>query len=94
MSKGHALIAEVVSLDEASDVALLKVATNSVPLPIAESKSVRLGDLVATVGFPSISLLGSSPKYSSGNVAGLLGVQDDPTAFQVSLPKPGNSAER
>ncbi|MDA7660636.1 serine protease, partial [Verrucomicrobia bacterium] len=92
VSKGQTVKAKIVAKDKVNDIALLKVERTSVPLPIGTSKSVRLGDAVASIGFPSVSLLGSSPKYSNGTVSGLLGFQDDPTTFQVSLPiQPGNS---
>ena len=84
--------AKVVQVDAANDLALLKAEERSVPLPITPSRSVQLGNTVATVGFPNIGLQGSSPKLSKGEIAALAGAGDDVRYFQVSLPvQPGNS---
>ena len=44
--------ATVVKVDAANDLALLKAAGKFAPLPIAASRTVKLGGTVATVGFP------------------------------------------
>ena len=63
-----------------------------VPLPIAASRTVKLGGTVATVGFPDIGLQGFAPKLAKGEIASLAGAADDPRYFQISLPvQPGNS---
>ncbi len=63
-----------------------------VPLPIATSRGVKLGGLVATVGFPNIGLQGFSPKLAKGEIGSLSGIQDDPRYFQIRVPvQPGNS---
>ena len=56
--------ASVVKVDAANDLALLKVAGKFAPLPIAASRSVKLGGSVATVGFPDIGLQGFAPKLA------------------------------
>ena len=82
----------VVKLDSANDLALLKADGRFVPLPIAASRLVKLGDTVATIGFPNIGLQGFSPKLAKGEIASLSGAQDDPRYFQISVPvQPGNS---
>ena len=48
--------ASVVKVDAANDLALLKGVGAFKPLPIAASRTVRLGGTVATVGFPDIGL--------------------------------------
>lgn len=84
--------AKVILADPASDLALLKVQGEFHCLPIKPSRSVRLGETVATVGFPNPVLQGFSPKLAKGEIASLAGIQDDPKWFQVSLPvQPGNS---
>ncbi len=86
------LQAHLVSQDASNDLALLKVAGQFAALPIASSRTVRLGESVATVGFPNVELQGRSPKLARGEIAGLSGVHDDPRLFQVSVPlQPGNS---
>ena len=44
--------ASVVKVDAANDLALLKAVGAFKPLPIAASRTVKLGGTVATVGFP------------------------------------------
>lgn len=84
--------AVVVRLDTANDLALLKIEGKHAALPIRGSRSVRLGESVATVGFPNPELQGFSPKLTRGEISSLAGIQDDPRTFQVSLPvQPGNS---
>jgi S1-C subfamily serine protease len=86
------LEAKVLRVDEANDLALLKASGRFKPLPIAPSRSVKLGSTVSTVGFPNIGLQGFSPKFSKGEIAALSGAKDDPKYFQISVPlQPGNS---
>ncbi len=86
------LDAMVVKTDAANDLALLKSVGTFKPLPIAASRTVKLGGTVATVGFPDIGLQGFSPKLAKGEIASLSGVADDPRYFQISVPvQPGNS---
>jgi len=84
--------ATVVKVDAANDLALLKANGAFKPLPIAASRTVKLGGTVATVGFPDIGLQGFAPKLAKGEIASLAGAADDPRYFQISLPvQPGNS---
>jgi TPR repeat protein len=84
--------AKVVQVDAANDLALLKAEGKFSPLPIASSRTVHLGNSVATVGFPNIGLQGFAPKLAKGEIASLTGAADDPRYFQISVPcQPGNS---
>ena len=56
------LDATVVKVDAANDLAWLKAVGRFAPLPIAASRTVKLGGTVATVGFPDIGLQGFAPK--------------------------------
>jgi TPR repeat protein len=86
------LDAEVVRVDAASDLALLKVTGTFDALPVVSSRSARLGATVATVGFPNVGLQGFEPKLSKGDISSLAGIQDDVRFFQISVPvQPGNS---
>jgi S1-C subfamily serine protease len=86
------LSARVVKVDAANDLALLKVEGKFAPLPMVSSRAVRMGGMVATVGFPNIGLQGFAPKLAKGEIAALSGAQDDPRYFQISVPvQPGNS---
>ena len=84
--------AKVVQVDAANDLALLKADGRFAALPIAASRTVKLGGTVATVGFPDIGLQGFAPKLAKGEIASLSGAGDDPRYFQISVPvQPGNS---
>jgi TPR repeat protein len=84
--------AVVVKVDAANDLALLKAVGAFKPLPVAASRTVKLGGTVATVGFPDIGLQGFAPKLAKGEIASLAGAADDPRYFQISVPvQPGNS---
>ena len=85
--------ASVLTLDEANDLALLKMEGQGEPhLEVRHSRSVRLGQKVATIGFPNIGIQGHSPKVTEGLVSGESGAQNDVRMWQVSVPiQPGNS---
>ena len=84
--------AKVVKVDAANDLALLQAEGKFAALPVATSRSAKLGNTVATVGFPNIGLQGFAPKLAKGEIASLAGAQDDPRYFQISVPiQPGNS---
>jgi TPR repeat protein len=84
--------AQVVKVNAADDLALLKVAGRFAALPVASSRAVRLGSTVGTVGFPNVGLQGFAPKLAKGEIAALSGAGDDARYFQISVPvQPGNS---
>jgi S1-C subfamily serine protease len=86
------ILAKVVQVDTANDLALLKAEGRFAPLPIVASRAVKLGATGATVGFPDIGLQGFAPKLAKGEIASLSGAADDPRYFQISVPvQPGNS---
>jgi S1-C subfamily serine protease len=87
-----AISARVVKTDATNDIALLKADGKFVALPLATSRSARLGATVLTIGFPDITLQGFAPKFARGEVASLSGPRDDARYFQISVPvQPGNS---
>jgi TPR repeat protein len=84
--------AKVFKVDGANDLALLKAEGKFAALPVAMSRPVKLGDTVATVGFPNVDLQGFAPKFARGEIGSLSGPQDDARYFQISVPvQPGNS---
>jgi hypothetical protein len=85
--------ATVLRVDEANDLAVLKIESGSfTPLPVATSRKVRLGQSVATIGFPNVQIQGFSPKVTKGEISSLNGIGDDPRAWQISVPvQTGNS---
>jgi S1-C subfamily serine protease len=79
--------------DAEDDLAILKLKQ---PMPgvlaIRASSNVRLGESVATLGYPQISVQGVEPKFGRGEISSLSGLLDDPRHFQISVPvQPGNS---
>lgn len=88
-SKG--LAAQVLACDLANDVAVLKVDGN-LQFTSPVTADVRIGEKVFTLGFPRIQMQGLTPKYTSGDISSLSGIQDDPRMLQISVPiQPGNS---
>ena len=85
--------AKVLRVDEANDLAVLKLTDGAFPaLPVAPSRKVRLGQAVATIGFPNVEIQGFSPKITRGEISSVSGIGDDPRAWQISVPvQPGNS---
>ena len=79
-------------MDAANDLALLKAEGRFEPLPVASSRTARLGGTVATVGFPNVGMQGFAPKLAKGEIAALSGAADDPRYVQISVAvQPGNS---
>lgn len=88
--------AAVLAVDATNDVALLRAEGFSADFdmqPIGDDSVVRLGERVATVGFPMAVRLGERPTYTEGTVSSLsAGFVDDARLLQVSAPiQPGNS---
>ena len=84
--------ARVIKVDSANDFALLKAEGKFAALPVAASRSMKLGGTVLTVGFPNIILQGFAPKFARGEIGSLSGPEDDARYFQISVPvQPGNS---
>ncbi len=92
MTAKGVLPARLVKCDSADDLAVLKAEGGQFALALQSSRGVRLGQSVATVGFPNVGLQGFMPKAARGDIAGLAGAQDNPLHFQISVPvQPGNS---
>jgi len=86
------LAAELVKSDPVNDVALLKVEGAFHSLSLVSSNNAKLGEPVFTVGFPNPPVQGVEPKLTRGEISSLNGLQDDPRAYQISVPvQPGNS---
>ena len=82
----------LVKVDTKNDLALIKCEGSFQPVPVKESRVVKLGQAVFTIGFPNVELQGVSPKMTRGEISSLAGLQDDPRHWQISVPvQPGNS---
>jgi TPR repeat protein len=84
--------ASLVKADSVNDIAVLKVPGRFHPMSIIPSRTVKLGDVVFTIGFPNPQLQGIEPKLTDGKISSLAGAQDDARQFQISVAvQPGNS---
>lgn len=92
VTKEGLISAKVVKVDAANDLALLKAEGKFAALPVAASRTMKLGSTVATVGFPNIGLQGFAPTFARRKIGPSSGPQDDARYFQISVPvQPGNS---
>jgi len=83
--------ADAVARDEANDLALLRSELHHSEIA-AFRFGPRLGEPVATYGFPFSGLLSSGGNFTLGNITSLTGLNDDSRALQTSAPiQPGNS---
>lgn len=89
---GQSLPAKVVRVDKANDLAILKVSGRFMPVVVGNSRSVRSGQRVITVGYPHVDVQGFEAKVTDGIINSLSGMRDDPRVFQISVPvQSGNS---
>ena len=84
--------ARVLAKNVGLDFALLKIEVKGlVPLALADSTKIELGEEVRAVGYPISTLLGESLKTTRGTIAGLV-KKENKTLFQVDASiNPGNS---
>jgi serine protease Do len=83
--------ANISGLDETNDLALLHTDMTGSSIAFFHLRP-RLGDSVATYGFPYAGILSSSGNFTLGNVTSLSGMRDDTRFVQISTPiQPGNS---
>ncbi len=88
---GKELPVQVIDRDAGNDLALIKVAAASRPIPIAAAAPAK-GDEIAALGYPVAGTLGTELKATFGRVNALSGVRDDPRMLQIDAPiQPGNS---
>lgn len=89
---GEMHLAEIVRKDQGTDLAILKIKGKFPALPLGDSRKVKMGERVYTLGFPKIPLQGQEPKFTEGNISSLTGFQDSAGEFQISVPiQLGNS---
>lgn len=89
---GRRIPAQVLKVDEANDLAILKIdhATNA--LPLNQGGTVKLGDEVTAGGYPNPELQGTSLKITRGVISAMKGLRDDARHFQIDAAiQPGNS---
>jgi len=93
VTKNGLIDAKLVVDDPVHDLAVLKANfRSSGALPLRSSETVKLGEPVATIGYPQTEVQGREPKVGKGEISSLAGMRDDPATFQISVPvQPGNS---
>ncbi len=89
-------IADVLLMDSASDVAIIKVNDASFrtfnPLPYSIETRANVGAEVFTIGFPLNTVMGSNYKVANGIISSRTGLNDDVREYQITVPiQPGNS---
>jgi hypothetical protein len=89
---GRAYVGEVVGLDDAHDLALVRIAATGLPaLHLADSNSLQLAEEVRAVGFPLSDVLGESVKITRGSIAGFKDQGSDRIVQVDANINPGNS---
>lgn len=92
VTNGTEYAAQIVRVDRANDIAVLKVDGLFEALPLDGSPNARRGEAVATLGFPLVPVQGMEPKFTDGIISSPTGIQDDPRMFQITVPvQPGSS---
>lgn len=89
---GGKFVAQVISIDEHNDLALLKIDKNSFPLSLGSSLDVDKGDKVYTLGFPDPSIQGFEAKYTEGVISSFSGVVGMPNTYQITTPIQGGNS--
>lgn len=93
LADGRHFKAKVIGLDKPSDIALIQIkAKNLTALPLADSNTLKVGDVVAAIGSP----FNLSQSVTSGIVSALgrttLGIENYESFIQTDAPiNPGNS---
>jgi S1-C subfamily serine protease len=87
------LSAKLLATDAANDLALLAVEKHySSTASVRADASPKLGESIVVVGYPLVSLLGSSPTVGFGHVSSTTGIRNSKTQMQISVPvQRGNS---
>src|SRR6516165_2770242 len=88
---GRPYTATISGQDRNNDLVLLQTQMENLSTAAFEPEP-RVGDQVATYGFPYSGVLSSSGNCTLGYVTSLSGIQDDTRFLQISVPvQPGNS---
>jgi TPR repeat protein len=92
LTRAGTVLARMVQVDEADDLAVVKADGPFAALPIAASRTVKLGGKVAAVNFPGLGLQGFAPKLAKGEITSLSGAGDSLRYFGISVPVPPGNA--
>lgn len=83
--------ARVLARDSSNDLALIK--GDLKPTAVASLRTgIKMGEAIATFGFPLVGLLSTKGNFTTGNISALTGLGDDSRFLQITAPvQPGNS---
>ena len=82
MPDKRAVAAEVVKFNIEADLALLKIPETTPFLQIARPDHIQPGLEIVTIGYPMMSVQGTSAKISRGIINSLMGFHEDKNSFQ------------
>jgi S1-C subfamily serine protease len=89
---GRKFKATLLHKDAENDIALLKIETDTVPIPLALRFDAKRGEEVMTLGYPLTDLQGKRQKATFGRVNASTGFKDDVRFVQIDVPiQSGNS---
>ena len=93
MASGTQFDADVLSVDEANDLALLKAGGGQrKSAQLRTARRAALGERVTVAGFPLSGLLADDLNVTSGEISALAGLGNNPRVIQITAPvQPGNS---
>lgn len=84
--------ASVKATDAANDMALIQVSGAEGHKFAQLRLGARLGEDIATFGYPHLDMLANTGNFTLGNVTALAGINDDSRFYQISAPvQSGNS---
>jgi len=90
--KNLSIPAKLIALDRTADIALLKISSDTIPLPIVDWANVNSGLDIVALGYPNPQVLGESLKITSGIINSIDSNKLTPFLFQFSAQiHPGNS---
>ncbi|GAB4204966.1 MAG: hypothetical protein Fur0023_13270 [Bacteroidia bacterium] len=98
-NNGKTYKAELVTVDKANDIAILKISDTAFKvksemiLNIRDNFNANLGAYVYTVGYPlALEGMGKEPKFADGKISAKTGFEGAVNSFQTTIPvQPGNS---
>jgi len=79
---GRAVSAELVMHNKEADLALLKISETTPFLLIARPENIDIGLDIMTIGYPMMTVQGTSAKASRGIINSLVGFHEDKSSFQ------------
>jgi S1-C subfamily serine protease len=87
--------AKLLTMDEANDLAVLKLTSALDSVAFAKfrgGRGVKAGEPISVFGYPLVGTLSTSGNFVTGSISSLAGMGDDARMMQISAPvQPGNS---